>query len=106
MGKVRVNITIEENIVWKAKDLGLNISKISENALKDYIRRLESPNPSNNTTKGGIGTAGSDRVVARERFELSSTGPEPAMLDHYTTGLHYKKLNTTNKPNQMSQTSL
>ena len=26
-------------------------------------------------------------VVARERFELSSTGPEPAMLDHYTTGL-------------------
>ena len=26
-------------------------------------------------------------MVARERFELSSTGPEPAMLDRYTTGL-------------------
>ena len=26
-------------------------------------------------------------LVARERFELSSAGPEPAMLDHYTTGL-------------------
>src|SRR3990170_7725507 len=26
--------------------------------------------------------------VARERFELSSAGPKPAMLDHYTTGLH------------------
>ncbi len=25
--------------------------------------------------------------VARERFELSSAGPKPAMLDHYTTGL-------------------
>jgi hypothetical protein len=28
-------------------------------------------------------------MVARERFELSSAGPKPAMLDHYTTGLHY-----------------
>ncbi len=28
------------------------------------------------------------KVVARERFELSSAGPKPAMLDHYTTGLH------------------
>ena len=26
-------------------------------------------------------------MVARERFELSSAGPKPAMLDHYTTGL-------------------
>jgi hypothetical protein len=26
-------------------------------------------------------------VVARGRFELPSAGPEPAMLDHYTTGL-------------------
>ena len=26
-------------------------------------------------------------LVARERFELSSAGPKPAMLDHYTTGL-------------------
>ena len=26
-------------------------------------------------------------MVARERFELSSAGPEPAMLDRYTTGL-------------------
>ena len=27
------------------------------------------------------------KVVARTRFELVSTGPKPAMLDHYTTGL-------------------
>jgi hypothetical protein len=26
-------------------------------------------------------------LVARGRFELPSAGPEPAMLDHYTTGL-------------------
>jgi hypothetical protein len=28
-------------------------------------------------------------MVARERFELSSAGPKPAMLDHYTTGLQH-----------------
>ncbi len=27
-------------------------------------------------------------MVARERFELSSEGPKPSMLVHYTTGLH------------------
>jgi hypothetical protein len=27
-------------------------------------------------------------VVAHERFELSSPGPKPDMLDHYTNGLH------------------
>ena len=30
-------------------------------------------------------------MVARERFELSSAGPEPAMFDHCTTGLVYVK---------------
>ena len=29
-----------------------------------------------------------DLLVARERFELSSAGPKPAMLVRYTTGLH------------------
>jgi hypothetical protein len=28
-------------------------------------------------------------LVARERFELSSEGPKPSMLDHYTTGLRH-----------------
>jgi hypothetical protein len=31
-------------------------------------------------------------LVARERFELSSAGPEPAMLDLYTTGLQIEIL--------------
>ena len=32
----------------KAKELGLNISKTAENALKEYIKKLESSNPENN----------------------------------------------------------
>ena len=41
--KKNVTIRIDENLVQKAKELGLNISKVSENALKEMIRRIESP---------------------------------------------------------------
>ncbi len=39
----RVNLSIDSEIVEKAKELGLNLSKVSENALKEMIRRIESP---------------------------------------------------------------
>ena len=35
-----------------------------------------------------LGTRAQTVKVARERFELSSSGPKPDMLDHYTNGLH------------------
>ena len=34
-------IRIDQELVRKAKDLGLNISKVSENSLKDMISRIE-----------------------------------------------------------------
>ena len=40
--KKNVTIRIDENLVRKAKELGLNISKVSENALKEMIKRIES----------------------------------------------------------------
>ena len=43
--KKNVMITIDAEIVKKAKEIGLNISKVSENALKEMIKRIESPNP-------------------------------------------------------------
>jgi post-segregation antitoxin (ccd killing protein) len=50
MGKqVRVNLTIDESVVKKAKNLGLNLSKVAENALKNMIDRIESSNFSNAT---------------------------------------------------------
>ena len=39
--KVRVNITLDVEVVQKAKELGLNISKVSENALIQSIKALE-----------------------------------------------------------------
>ena len=39
--KARVNLTMDAEVIQKAKTLGLNISKISENAIISYIERLE-----------------------------------------------------------------
>ena len=39
--KQKVTINLDPEVVRKARELGLNISKIAENALKEYIKRLE-----------------------------------------------------------------
>jgi hypothetical protein len=42
--KKKVLLYIEVETIKKAKDLGLNLSKVSENALKEAVRRLEGLN--------------------------------------------------------------
>ena len=45
MGKRKITtIRIDQEILAKAHDLGLNVSKIAENALKDAINRMEGSN--------------------------------------------------------------
>ena len=39
--KATLSITLPPELVKKAREYGLNISKIAENALKSYIERLE-----------------------------------------------------------------
>ncbi|MEO0242878.1 MAG: type II toxin-antitoxin system CcdA family antitoxin [candidate division WOR-3 bacterium] len=42
MGKrIVTSIRIDEDVFREAKDLGLNVSKIAENALKEAIKRLK-----------------------------------------------------------------
>ena len=43
MGKVKLTLTVDADVVQKARALGLNLSKVCENALQDHIRRLEGP---------------------------------------------------------------
>jgi len=58
--KKQVTINLTPQVVDKAREYGLNISKISENALKDYINRLESSetqtehNPSLSLSTGSL----------------------------------------------------
>jgi hypothetical protein len=48
MGKRKMTtIRIDEELLTKAHDLGLNVSKLSENALKDAIDRMERPKTKN-----------------------------------------------------------
>lgn len=42
--KARTTLTIDKDVIRKAKKLGINISQFCENALNDAIRRLEAPN--------------------------------------------------------------
>jgi post-segregation antitoxin (ccd killing protein) len=41
LGKKITTMRIDEELVKKAHDLGLNVSKISENAIKEAIKRME-----------------------------------------------------------------
>ena len=41
MGKKITSIRIDEEVLKKAQEVGLNVSKVSENALKEAIRRLD-----------------------------------------------------------------
>jgi len=44
MGRaVITSIRIDEDVLRRAKEVGLNVSKVSENALKEAIARLEKP---------------------------------------------------------------
>ena len=52
MGKRKMTtIRVDAEVLNKAHDLGLNVSKISENALKDAIDRMERPNTLTNGVK-------------------------------------------------------
>jgi hypothetical protein len=62
MGKKNLMIYVDEKVIEKAKELGLNISKVCENCLKDMIKRIEGSNPSTNPVK----------MVRGEGFEPSN----------------------------------
>ena len=53
--------------------------------LKQYLNKFCSRNELKK------GTIRYFKVVARERFELSSEAPEASMLDRYTTGLRKRQ---------------
>ena len=59
--KKNVVITLNPELVEKAHELGLNISKVCENALIRAINALEQAYTQNSHEKGDIGTVGSDK---------------------------------------------
>ena len=91
---VVTSIRINKEILEQAKELGLNISKICENALKLYIQRLQDINNeilSNQTEK----TDGASGGIRTRDFRLSGAGFEPG-----TTALPRRCPNRARPPRQ------
>jgi hypothetical protein len=79
VGKSYTSIYVDQETLRKAKDLGLNISKICENALKEAIKRLEGSDPHSNRKADRIAdcespqTGSSECLVDEEGFEPSTS---------------------------------
>jgi len=71
LGKVRVNITVEEEVIQKAKDLGLNISKMCENCLKEAIKRLEGSDCPNNKEDSSVSASSKEGLNWSRGQELN-----------------------------------
>ena len=70
--KRNVVLYLDTELVRKTRELGFNLSKTFENHLKHLINNFQnvySPNKVGNS------------VIRSPRFELSSAGPKPAMLN-------------------------
>ena len=84
MGKIRVNLTIDEEVKKKAEELGLNLSKVAENALKEAVRRLEAKDSQEDLvfSVNAFGEKGSwcGRWDSDPR-RPAPQGPEPCALD-------------------------
>jgi len=80
--KTKLTLSIESEIVEKAKKLGLNISQACENALKLYIEALETANQKiaqNQTAyakREGMETVGFHRGAGPVGFEPTFSGSE------------------------------
>jgi post-segregation antitoxin (ccd killing protein) len=70
--KIRTNIYIDKNILQEAQELGLNVSKTCENALKIAIERLK-PLYSQNISKEHQINSVSNRVEPRAGFEPATS---------------------------------
>ena len=82
MGRsVVTSIRIDEDVLKEAKALGLNISKVAENVLKEAIRRLKGE-PSRNILKSqDSDDSPCEGLVLRAGFEPAFAAREAAILD-------------------------
>ena len=80
MMRKMTTIRIDAKILKKAQELGINISKACENALKLYIQALENANKQilsnqlQNRKREGMETVGVHQVEPRAGFEPATCG--------------------------------
>ena len=80
--QVVTSIRIEQDVLRTAKELGLSVSKVSENALKEAIRRLQTP-VQQTVTDGGLVDA---RSASHQRLEGRGRDSNPGARLHRPVG--------------------
>jgi hypothetical protein len=98
MGRQRVtSIRIDEDVFREAKELGLNVSKIAENALKEAIRRLKGENCQNNpnilhshTSDGSASEVAGSRGFEPRTYSLGGSAEKSAALSGIISMLRYE----------------
>ena len=97
--KVRTTISIRKDLLEKARELGLNISRITEKALEEYIKAIDEPrlhtpqaqtpfHPSQ-TEDGGSGRGRQTSPDARWDSNPGPPAPQASVLsklDHGPSG--------------------
>ena len=83
--KKPVLINLPPELVREARELGLNISKIAENALREYIRRLKGSNEQTDCSQEVKGDD-SPLMVLRPGFEPGSRAREARILGRTIVG--------------------
>ena len=75
MGKRLISIKVEEEIWKEAKEVGLNVSKICENALKEAVKRLKTLYPQEVTPLALNGPPGQRHNCEGEKDKIFNGGP-------------------------------
>jgi post-segregation antitoxin (ccd killing protein) len=60
-------LTLDPKVIKEAKDLGLNISKVAENALIEVIKRLKGTDCPDNNCSDGNALNSKERSITRRR---------------------------------------
>jgi hypothetical protein len=84
--KTRVNVSLDPELYRRAKALGLNVSGVSERALREYVDRLENGSGQSSVLVGTNGPDGSndtsDDTLDDTEAEYADT-PTEEVLDDY-----------------------
>ena len=76
---------IDEDLLQKAHDLGLNVTKVCENALKEMIARIERP-----ISPKELEDCQKPKLVGPPGFEPGSREPKSQSLDHASRRPQFK----------------
>ena len=98
----RTTLTLDKNVIKRAKELDINISTAAERGIIEYIKEMENirgectrSNINNNTNddrQSNVRNKKKKDKVGRLRFELKSMAPEATRIPSYPTSPINKKL--------------